>query len=123
LEKTVQSRVTITLVITSSRSDLNQARRYSLKIPSAMPVATLGEWLASQPGEEAQALSNAFLTAAGFAQFGHGITTETLLKDGDRLEFLRPLLADPKLARRQRVEAGRAARARQGQFDRWTRNR
>ena len=88
-----------------------------------MPVAALREWLTSQPGEEAQTLSKAFQAAASFAQFGHGITAETMLNDGDRLELLRPLLADPKLARRQRVEAGRTARARQGQFDRWTRNR
>jgi hypothetical protein len=120
---TVLNGITITLVITSSTSGLNRAQQHVLQLPSAMPVSAVGQWLAVQPGEEAQALSKAFLAAAGFAQFGHGISAETVLNDGDRLELLRPLLADPKLARRQRVEAGRSARARQGQFDRWTRNR
>jgi putative ubiquitin-RnfH superfamily antitoxin RatB of RatAB toxin-antitoxin module len=37
--------------------------------------------------------------------FGVRATGETVLRDGDRLELLRPLLADPKDARRRRAEA------------------
>ena len=42
-----------------------------------------------------------------FAVFGQRVERETELHDGDRLELLRPLEADPKLARRQRVETRR----------------
>ena len=37
------------------------------------------------------------------AVFGQTATLETRLHDGDRVEILRPLLADPKQARRQRA--------------------
>ena len=42
-----------------------------------------------------------------FAVFGQRVDARTVLKDGDRLELLRPLEADPKQARRQRVEERR----------------
>ena len=42
-----------------------------------------------------------------FAVFGQRVERDTPLQDGDRLELLRPLEADPKLARRQRVESQR----------------
>lgn len=38
-----------------------------------------------------------------FAIFGKAIEPATMLRDGDRLELLRPLLADPKQARQQRA--------------------
>ena len=37
------------------------------------------------------------------AVFGERIDAATVLRDGDRLELLRPLLADPKDARRRRA--------------------
>jgi putative ubiquitin-RnfH superfamily antitoxin RatB of RatAB toxin-antitoxin module len=39
-----------------------------------------------------------------YAVFGLRVDGDALLRDGDRVELLRPLLADPKEARRQRVE-------------------
>jgi putative ubiquitin-RnfH superfamily antitoxin RatB of RatAB toxin-antitoxin module len=42
-----------------------------------------------------------------FAVFGQRVERTASLQDGDRLELLRPLVADPKLARRQRVETRR----------------
>lgn len=59
------------------------------------------------------------LTAAGLADDPqtvayavHGVRVErqTLLREGDRIELLRPLQADPKDARRRRADAGRAPR-------------
>ncbi|HEV2606841.1 MAG TPA: RnfH family protein [Xanthomonadaceae bacterium] len=46
--------------------------------------------------------------AAGlsYAIFGKTITATTVLRDGDRLELLRPLVADPKQARRLRAKRG-----------------
>jgi hypothetical protein len=41
----------------------------------------------------------------GYAVFGVRATRETELREGDRLELLRPLVADPKDARRRRAES------------------
>jgi len=57
------------------------------------------------------------------ARFGAVVEADTPLEDGDRIDLLRPLQADPKDARRRRVEGLRAERARRGQTDRWTKNR
>ena len=40
---------------------------------------------------------------ATFAVFGVVVSAATVLHDGDRVELLRPLLADPKEARRRRA--------------------
>lgn len=40
---------------------------------------------------------------SGYAVFGESATHATRLRDGDRLELLPPLQADPKEARRQRA--------------------
>jgi len=40
---------------------------------------------------------------AGFAIFGERVDSEHPLRDGDRLELLRPLQIDPKQARRRRA--------------------
>ena len=45
---------------------------------------------------------------AGVAVFGERAAPETPLRDGDRVELLRPLQADPKDARRRRAAAQRA---------------
>lgn len=42
------------------------------------------------------------ISKLGLGIFGHKVTPETVLADGDRIELLRPLLADPKQARRRR---------------------
>ena len=41
--------------------------------------------------------------ADGFAVFGERVSAEDVLRDGDRLELLRPLQVDPKEARRRRA--------------------
>ena len=41
---------------------------------------------------------------ARLAVFGRAVTPQTPLHAGDRVEILRPLLADPKQARRRRAE-------------------
>lgn len=38
-----------------------------------------------------------------FGIYGRTVAADTILKDGDRVEIYRPLLADPKLARRRRA--------------------
>ena len=39
----------------------------------------------------------------GYAVFGERVAATALLADGDRVELLRPLLADPKEVRRRRA--------------------
>lgn len=39
----------------------------------------------------------------GYAVFGERVMPETPLRDGDRIELLRPLQADPKESRRRRA--------------------
>ena len=43
--------------------------------------------------------------ALALAVWGEAATPDTPLRDGDRLELLRPLIADPKLTRRRRADA------------------
>jgi hypothetical protein len=43
----------------------------------------------------------------GYAVFGERATPATPLRDGDRVELLRPLQADPKESRRRRAAAQR----------------
>jgi putative ubiquitin-RnfH superfamily antitoxin RatB of RatAB toxin-antitoxin module len=40
---------------------------------------------------------------SGYAIYGEHATTATVLRDGDRIELLRPLQVDPKDARRVRA--------------------
>lgn len=48
------------------------------------------------------------LARAGMGIFGRVVSPDTPLRDGDRVEIYRPLIADPKDARRTR--AGRSPR-------------
>ncbi|MDB5988228.1 MAG: hypothetical protein JWR16_3281 [Nevskia sp.] len=47
------------------------------------------------------------LTNGNVGIFGRVVDRQQRLKDGDRIEVYRPLLADPKLARRRRAAAAR----------------
>ena len=119
----MQESIAIELVITNAQTELNLATRYWLELPAAMTIEALQLWLSSQNDKDLQGLAEAFNSAAGFAIFGKAVAASTRLNHGDRIELLSPLLADPKLARRQRVQTRRLERASKGQFDRWTRNR
>ena len=120
---TRQAGVAIELVVTSSSQELNRALKYFLELPEPMTIDDLLNWLLSQRTQECAELAEAMKKAAGFSVFGRAVSANTLLNQGDRLELLNPLLADPKLARRQRVQASRSEQASKGRFDRWTRNR
>ncbi len=56
----------------------------------------------------AQAVAAAGMAAdaaiAGYAVHGVLASADTVLRDGDRVELLRPLLLDPKEARRRRAQ-------------------
>ncbi|POZ62347.1 RnfH family protein [Chromobacterium alticapitis] len=46
-------------------------------------------------------------TALKLGIFGKAVKLDAPLREGDRVEIYRPLLADPKEVRRQRAEAGK----------------
>ncbi|AXK73580.1 RnfH family protein [Lysobacter sp. TY2-98] len=52
----------------------------------------------------AQALQASGWDAGDVAVFGERANGERVLADGDRIEILRPLIADPKDARRRRAQ-------------------
>lgn len=64
----------------------------------------------------ASGLPGRFAELAGalppLAVFGRPVTPATVLVEGDRVELLRPLVADPKERRRARVQAVRRRRNR-----------
>jgi len=59
-------------------------------------------------------LSNAMETRASIGVWGKSLNADevikTVLRENDRIELYRPLKADPKLARRQRVENKKQAK-------------
>ncbi len=65
----------------------------------------------------------AWKLSVGLSRDGEYLQADDPLRDGDCLGLLRALLADPKLARQQRVDAKRRTKARAGVPDRWTRRR
>ena len=83
-----------------------QVLEWVLQLPSG---ATLGQAL------QASGLPDAFpeldLRSADLAVWGRRAGWQQLLREGDRVEVLRPLKVDPKLARRERFrrQGARAA--------------
>ena len=65
----------------------------SLELPMG---ATLADALAAAGWSDAEGIS-------GYAIFGVNAALDTVLRDGDLVELLRPLLMDPKEARRRRA--------------------
>ena len=65
----------------------------SLELPVG---ATLADALAAAGWSDAEGIS-------GYAIFGVNAALDTVLREGDRVELLRPLLLDPKEARRRRA--------------------
>lgn len=77
------------------------------RVPLVLPAgATVADALAAAdlPGR----VPGAALDAERLAVYGRPVTPATVLADGDRVEVLRPLQADPKQARR--IRAGQARR-------------
>jgi putative ubiquitin-RnfH superfamily antitoxin RatB of RatAB toxin-antitoxin module len=69
--------------------------------PLVLPVgASVAEALAVAAMQD---VVGPVIEPAGLAVFSRPVTLATVLRDGDRLELLRPLAADPKQARRTRA--------------------
>jgi len=78
-------------------------RAWSARID--LPAGATAAQALEQSGFEAS-IPGIDVAALAFAVFGRPVNATTVLRDGDRLELLRPLLADPKQARRRRARAG-----------------
>jgi putative ubiquitin-RnfH superfamily antitoxin RatB of RatAB toxin-antitoxin module len=76
-------------------------RAWRARFPASEGL-TAGEVLERLP-ERAPSWPDAAYTPAAMAVFGREIDRGTLLRGGDRLELLRALPTDPKLARRTRA--------------------
>lgn len=96
----------------------HRAIRVRLTLPQPMPAEALGSLI--PPDADWQA---AWASRSGVARDGRLLESTDLVQHNDRLALLRPLLADPKQARQQRVAAQRAAKAAAGAPDRWTKHR
>lgn len=84
------------------------ARCWSVRV-ELPPGATVAQALAAAAMETK--VPGLAVDAARLAVFGRSVTPGSPLHDGDRIEILRPLLADPKQARRQRAnEAAKLSR-------------
>lgn len=83
----------------------------SLVKDALVKLQQAAEW---QTWLQAQSAASEALSKQGI--WGHLVTTGHVLKDGDRLEIYRPLLVDPKLARKQRFK--RQGKGRTGLFAR-----
>lgn len=77
------------------------ARCWSVRV-ELPPGATVAEALTAAAMETK--VPGLVVDAAQLAVFGRSVTPSSPLHDGDRVEILRPLLADPKQARRRRAE-------------------
>jgi putative ubiquitin-RnfH superfamily antitoxin RatB of RatAB toxin-antitoxin module len=66
------------------------------------PGATVAEALTAAAMESK--VPGLVVDATQLAVYGRSVTPSSQLHDGDRIEILRPLLADPKQARRKRAE-------------------
>jgi putative ubiquitin-RnfH superfamily antitoxin RatB of RatAB toxin-antitoxin module len=84
-------------------AEVDQAWR---KVVVIAPGSTLADALAQSMIESVIAADPKSL---GLAVFGRRATMDTVLVDGDRVELLRPLVVDPKEARRRRAAKKRAA--------------
>lgn len=83
-----------------------------LVVPLAMaPGATVSSALAAALPELRAAFPAVDFSLLAVGVWGDAATPETLLQTGDRVELYRPLLADPKLARRSRVDQSARRRA------------
>lgn len=78
-------------------------RAWRLRLPASAGL-TAGEVLDQLP-DRAPSWPRAAFSPAAMAVFGREIGREALLREGDRLELLRALPKDPKLARRARAGA------------------
>ena len=90
----------ITLLYASAPREVHQSALDLAEGASAAAALREAGWLARFPE----------IGSLGLAVWGRRCTPDHALRDGDRLEVLRPLRVDPKVARRERF-VGQGARS------------
>ncbi len=83
-------------------------RRQTLVAVELPAGATVME--AAQHSGIASKFEGVDLDNATFGIFGHVVAPKQVLRDGDRVEIYRPLIADPKEVRKARAERARERR-------------
>jgi putative ubiquitin-RnfH superfamily antitoxin RatB of RatAB toxin-antitoxin module len=89
-----------------------------LEVP---PGTTIEDLLGLFPKDHP--MVSALAETQAWSEFGRPITAQTPLLESTEIALLCPLKADPKAARRQRVNAIREQRHKEGNADRWTKHR
>ncbi len=79
-----------------------------LLLPLTVPVGTVAVEAVRLSGI-AMRFPEIDLEAADLGVWSHPVALDTPLRDGDRVEIYRPLIADPKAVRRQRAADQRPA--------------
>ena len=88
------------------------AQRSIVKALCLQPGASVGDALSAAAADENfQGLD---LANATVGIFGKVTARDQALKDGDRIEVYRPLLEEPKLARRKRASRNRSLSSKSG---------
>lgn len=86
--------IAITVVFSAARRTVQEL---ALHIPFGCLASDALALVAPQWGADAEQLQ-----AMDLGVWGKRVTTQHVLRDGDRLEIYRPLTVDPKVARRER---------------------
>jgi uncharacterized protein len=82
---------------------------WSVELPPRATVAGALAAARSLAEREAAGLDPSLWEAAPVGVFGEPRTRDALIQDGDRIELYRPLRADPRARRRERVQRERRA--------------
>jgi hypothetical protein len=82
---------------------------YARREEQVLVALEVGEGATARQGVEHSGILRRFpdLAGATIGIFGRVVGPDALLKDGDRVEIYRPLVADPKDARRTRARPRR----------------
>jgi putative ubiquitin-RnfH superfamily antitoxin RatB of RatAB toxin-antitoxin module len=94
VKRTVATEIAVELV----RAWPDRCESMRLALPAGATIAQALAQAAQAGFADAQSIDAGML-----AIFGRAATAATTLHDGDRIELLRPLLADPKQRRRERA--------------------
>lgn len=83
---------------------------WSLELPARATVAEALAAARRMAERESAGLDPSLWEAAPVGVFGEPRTRDALIEDGDRIELYRPLRADPRARRRERVQRERRGR-------------
>jgi uncharacterized protein len=85
---------------------------WNVELPGGATIADALAAARCAAERECAGLEAALWEAAPVGVFGEPRARESLVQDGDRIELYRPLRADPRASRRERVKRERVQRAR-----------